>query len=749
MKNKFFIAQIIFALLATQIFAVSFVSAKEKIEANFDYVPGEILVSFHDSDEFYKIKIDENVSVDQAITEISQNKNIEHVVPNHLIKLSSFPNDPMISQQTYLTPINAKPAWSRELLIREQEKNNIAPVIAILDTGVDTTHPDLKDKIWKNGKEINGDKIDNDRNGFIDDVNGWNFVETNNNPNPVISGDYSVDAVNHGTIVAGVAAASANNGVGIAGVGWFIRIMPLRVLDSNGSGDVATVLKALDYAIKNGADVINMSFVGAGYNELLSAKIKEAYQKNIVVVAAAGNTDPSLNGTDLDSSPSYPVCHIGDTDSQNIVIGVASVDRTLIKSRFSNYGNCIDLVAPGEEFYTTLLYRPDNSDFNKAYGGYWDGTSLAAPVVSAAFATLKGLRPAESVDALAKIMLDSADSVDQYNLEFKGKLGKGIINMDRAVETLISGPTRETGLGESLLIAGLGYRSFPQIKVLRSNGEEFKSFFAYSPTFNGPIITASGDVIGNNENEIVTVAGFGGGPHVRVFNIEGQLVSQFFAYDKSFRGGLSVAVGDITGDGKDEIIVGVGRGGLPEVKVFTASGELIKSFLAYDKNFRGGVNVAVGDTDRDGELNIITGAGQGGGPHVRIFNANGDVVNQFFAYNQNFRGGVNVAMGDIHGDGQDEITVSVENNSLPTVRIFASNGTMLHEFIAFEPAFTGGVNVAMGDINQDGRSEIIVGMANGGRSLIRVFDRIGNLITETTAHSSTYRGGVRPSVFYR
>ena len=209
---------------------------------------------------------------------------------------------------------------------------------------------------------------------------------------------------------------------------------------------------------------------------------------------------------------------------------------------------------------------------------------------------------------------------------------------------------------------------------------------------------------------------------------------------------MNIAVGDIDGDGQAEIVTGPGPGRLPEVKVFDSDGTMINKFLAYGEGFFGGVKVAVGDVDRDGEADIITGAGAGGGPHVRIFKANGNLIDQFFAYNQNFKGGVNVAAADVHGDGQAEVIVSVEENSFPTVRIFSYRGTMLGTFFADEPNFLKGIYVAGGDIDNDGISEIITGKNVGGDSTIRIFDQLGNIKYEVTANNLNYQGGVRPAI---
>jgi len=659
---------------------------------------------------------------------------------------AAFPNDPLFSQQWYLQPINIKTAWSKQLLLREQERSSQRSVIAILDTGVDTNHPDLQGKVWRNTDEIPGDGIDNDGNGYVDDYLGWDFVESDNDPRPSLTPGYNSDAVSHGTLVAGVAAASVHNAEGIAGVSWFSDIMPLRVLDSTGSGDVSDVVAAINYAVNNGADVINMSFVGDKFSESLFTAIRRAYQQGVVVVAAAGNTDPQVNGINLDVTPSYPVCYDG-TNGENYVIGVASVGRTLQKSSFSNFGKCIDVVAPGEGFVSTGFYSSEPA-FTDLYSGTWSGTSLSAPLVSGLVGMLRSIRPGLRVDDIIAVIRQSAQPVDQYNSAYSGKLGTGIIDAAAAFQETLGTKVSRIPEGENnYLVAGLGYGLYPQVKVVKTDGSELKSFYAYSPTFSGGVNVAVGDVNGDGQDEIITGAGQRGGPHVRIFNIEGQLLAQFFAYDKDFRGGVTVAVGDVDGNGTEEVITGPGPGMAPIVKVFSMRGELIREFLVYAQHFQGGVNVGVGDVDGFGVDEIVVGAATGGGPHVRVFNGRGELVSQFFAFNEEFRGGVTVSVGDIHGDGKAEIAAAIQSGGVSTIRLYSHTGKLESSFFAFEPSYVGGVYTTIGDVDRDGVGDIVVGPRGGREPVLRVFNWRGEQKIEISVQSAGYTGAVLPAVF--
>lgn len=195
---------------------------------------------------------------------------------------------------------------------------------------------------------------------------------------------------------------------------------------------------------------------------------------------------------------------------------------------------------------------------------------------------------------------------------------------------------------------------------LYKNGTRIISFFPFQKNYTGPLNLAA--KIDQGLFKLVVVgAGPGGGPQVRIFSPEGSLKASFFAYDKNLRGGVNVALGDVDSDGQLEIITGPGRGSEPLIKVFSLQGKLKKSWLAYDQKFRGEVNVAVGDVNLDSRLEIITGPGEGGGPQVRVFLGNGEILYSFFAYDASYRGGIKVAVSDLNYDNQEEILVGIKN----------------------------------------------------------------------------------------
>ena len=560
---------------------------------------------------------------------------VDFVLAGNDFEAAIIPSDSKYTSQWYLEKIGAPRAW-------DLTQGNPHVIIAVLDTGVDIDHPDLKDNIWKNEVEIPGNEIDDDKNGYIDDINGWDFVNNVADPNPKFQEGFTNIGINHGTIVAGIAAAQGNNAFGISGVSWNSKIMPLKVLNDSGEGMVSNVIKAIDYAVQNKADIINLSFVGMGYSSSLEDAITRAYKAGVIIVAAAGNEDSAGVSHSLDDEKAYPVCYGG---SENMIIGVAASDALDQKAEFSNYGfDCIDITAPGTSFLGLSVYSPEkdyNQElFNYYYNGFWSGTSMAAPLISGSIALIKSMNPGLSRDEVINILTSSADNISRLNPSYLGQLGSGRVNISRAIERIHDVLTSTLGI----IMSVPQNNNVSQVKVFEQNNDLDLSFFAYDKNFRGGANVAAGDLDGDGLDEIITGAGPGGGPQVAIFNIKGEKQNQFFAYGKNFSGGINVAVGDVNSDGKDEIITGTGKGGGPQVRVFDQNGKVKGQFFAYDKNFRGGVNVGTGDINQDGVDEIVTGAGPGGTPHIRLFNSQFELLDGFLGYESNFNGGVNVAI---------------------------------------------------------------------------------------------------------
>lgn len=249
-------------------------------------------------------------------------------------------------------------------------------------------------------------------------------------------------------------------------------------------------------------------------------------------------------------------------------------------------------------------------------------------------------------------------------------------------------------------------------------------------------------------------AGEGGGPHVKVVtDLQTNQFVDFYAYDVNFRGGVRVAMADLTNDGIPDIITAPGPGHPPLIRVYDGRNlSLAVEFMAYDPKMISGVHIAAADVNRTGKAIIATGADVGGTPHVRVFDLiAGKVTDQFFPYAENFRGGVRVAMGDVNGDGIPDLITAPgpsQPNSEPTgptVRVFdGRNRASIVDFNAYDPRWTSGVWLATGDIVRNGRAEIITGADAGGGPHVRVFDGLrGQFLADFFPYPTEFNGGVR------
>jgi len=246
------------------------------------------------------------------------------------------------------------------------------------------------------------------------------------------------------------------------------------------------------------------------------------------------------------------------------------------------------------------------------------------------------------------------------------------------------------------------------------------------PGFSGPIKVVSGDFNNDGVAEFIAGAGFGGRPAIAVLNSQtGQVMEAFWAFDPAFTGGVFVAVQDTNGDGILDIIASAGPGGGPEVRIFNGNGlTVLRSFYAYAEDFTGGVSVASIDFNNDGILDLITGAGPGGGPHVKVYDgATNAIISQWFAYPVSFTGGVFVAAGDIGNDGNIEVVTGAGQGGSPIVAVWDPyTGALLAQFMAYAEDFVGGVRVGINDGNSDGIADIVTGAGPGGAPQVNVFN---------------------------
>lgn len=316
-----------------------------------------------------------------------------------------------------------------------------------------------------------------------------------------------------------------------------------------------------------------------------------------------------------------------------------------------------------------------------------------------------------------------------YKITYKGGDGNDVV-------------LTATGPPPVSILTAPGSGGGPNVK---SFGARNLSFFAGQPGTGGASV-AAGNVLGGDLDNIVVGSGAGVPSRVNVYNQDGSPSGiSFSPYGDAFTGGVNVGVADIDGDGVDEIVTGAGAGGGPNVRVFAGDGEPLTSFFAYDAGFHGGVTVAGADVTADGIDEIVTGPGPGGGPNVKALSADGRTQwLTFTAYSDDFHGGVNVAGVDVDGDGRSEIVTGPGPGGGPHVRVFGRGGAPLSGgFFAFDPGFTGGVFV--GSIPDFGRQhdDILVGAGPGGGPNVKGFLPDGTPVNSFFAYDAGFHGGVR------
>jgi hypothetical protein len=281
-----------------------------------------------------------------------------------------------------------------------------------------------------------------------------------------------------------------------------------------------------------------------------------------------------------------------------------------------------------------------------------------------------------------------------------------------------------------------------QIRLFDGAGGAMRSFFAFEGYIGG-VSVAFPDVTGDGVSDIVAGTA-SSNSHVKVFNgASGAELRSFFAFP-GFNGGVNVAGGDVNGDGRPDLIVASGVGG-GAVRVFDGrSGALIRDFMPYGGAYAGGVRVAVADVTGDGIADLVAGVGPGTVPHVKAFDGvSGAEVRSFLAFANTFTGGVYVGGGDVNGDGRDDIIVGADAGAAPHVKVFDGiANTEIRNFLAFAPGFTGGVRVAGGDLNGDGLDDIIVGAGPGGAPQVSIYRDVASPPQTFNAFAPDFTGGV-------
>jgi serine protease len=363
--------------------------AGARVTADWSIVPG-----------LRKVELSAGTDLQSALAAYRNDPNVVFAEPDYRVSLNLLPDDPSFGNLwglnndgsgggTLDSDIDAPEAW--DVITGRHET-----IVAVIDTGIDYNHPDLAANIWVNADEIPGNRIDDDKNGYVDDVHGFDFVNRDGDP---------MDDHFHGTHVAGTIGAVGDNGQGIAGVNWSIQIMALKFLDSSGGGYTSDAIEALNYAVANGAIASNNSWGGGGFSAAFQTAVQNAANKGHIFVAAAGN-----DGSNNDTEPFYPAGYNVDN-----VVSVAATDRNDNLAYFSNYGSkSVELAAPGVNIYSTFPTRLTDAMRDGGFSTHYasiSGTSMATPHVTGVIALVASLHPDWSYEQIIEQVLNTVDVI--------------------------------------------------------------------------------------------------------------------------------------------------------------------------------------------------------------------------------------------------------------------------------------------------------------------------------------------------
>jgi subtilisin family serine protease len=372
-----------------------------------------------------RLRLREGLSLEKALELYSRLPGVDYAEPNYRLKAEFIPNDPFYAaQRWYYNLTEAPQAW-------DMERGEPSVIVAVLDSGVDVTHPDLRDHIWRNPGEGVPNGIDEDGNGCVDDVHGCNFVQPEDadpscGPQPTSPSNQVTDDSGHGTFVAGIIGATGNNGMGVIGGAHGTTLLPVKVLDCTGTGTTADAAAGILYAARMGAQVINLSFGGAEPSRtLLEAVVTATGTYGAVVVAASGN-----QGTQGVTYPArYP---------EVIAVGASDRNSPDVRAPFSNWGLEVDVVAPGVDLVSTVpqalcdgrWFCPGGQPYSVA-----SGTSFAAAQVAALAALIRSHSPALTTNEVQFVIRATALSLSDDATP--GWAGAGRIRMRRALDTIL------------------------------------------------------------------------------------------------------------------------------------------------------------------------------------------------------------------------------------------------------------------------------------------------------------------------
>jgi len=675
---------------------------------------------------FYVLKTQRGVRA--VCAELRRDPDVEYAQPNYIYHICRTPNDPDFPDQYAHQLIQMEDAW-------DISTGSHDTVIAILGTGVDVNHPDLKDNIWTNEDEDPNNEVDDDGNGYVDDVHGWNFEESNNNVVP----DGYYDISSHETQVAGVIAAVGNNDEGVSGVNWQCSVMALRLSLELTSDEIA---EALDYATANGARVVNMSFGGEAsdpeLDEVMKTAINNAYAQGVLLIASAGNSDTS--------KPHFPAAYYN-------VMAVASTNGEDYKTGHSTFGLWVDIAAPGTDIVTTTL---DNEYIATA------GTSFSAPYVAAVATLVLSHRPALTHIEVRAILENTADPVDYGDLDPElGYLGTGRVN---AYEALLAAD-RKCPLGEivtpeptqtfaadvnaidvSALVHGESYTLDYQLYGMRDWTVLSEGVAPADP--NG-MVSLSMVNPGVGTYELRLRVSSDGYTHTdrKLFGIEmawpqshwpkpDETVEAEDMWGEYFIG--SPICMDVDGDGSNEIIQSsldlASYWGGGKVDIWGADGNSLPGWPVEFETFWPST-VATGDIDGDGDYELVVASEIDNAAYAYHAESGEIVDGNWPALFGSWSGYVSAGpvLADLDGDGDSEIIIALDAESRESDGLYAFQGDGNP---MWQRRYTSEGPISVADFDADGDVEICLSGYGPGLSRLYTF-----LLDHRGQQLERWRGG--------
>lgn len=632
----------------------------------------------------------------------------------NLSEQSSYvPNDPLYSQQWWIRQIEAHEAWGLWDIDGGATPGSREVKVAIVDTGVEWTHPDLIHNIWQNlGEDANGNGktivyldgrwqldpgdlngVDDDGNGYKDDLIGWDLANSDNDPMAVLDGPAPVSARMHGTHCAGIAGASADNSIGIAGTAFNISIVPVKTMTDNNEGGFLTYgYQGIQYAYKSGADIISLSWVSKTSSPSLQAVVEIAQKEGSILIAAAGNG--TEEGNEL-YGKFYPA-------SYPEVISVTALGPNDKWGKWANYHEDVDIAAPGESILSTVFSSAGTGDL-QGYQSWW-GTSMATPVVAGSVALLKSYMPGQTVQWYTDQILNNTDDIYAINddPEYAGRLGRGRVNPYKAIAQALK--PRLTILENRITILNddgddvLNPGENVQLQVTLSNEpgwQDGKNIQAVLRSLtSGIVITdsvatfpdlSSGDSGTHSEKlqfYIVPEASTGESVlECRIYseNLNGDsfedrlpITVQVSLFQKGFPVPLSemivssVLVWDINNDGQKEIVAGTFAG---NIMAWTTEGDTLAGFPIPAGGLIPG-EIAAGDLDNNDSLELVAVTNTG---KIILFNGWGKTLFTHKADNSIVAA---PSIGQIDGGNDLEVVVGT-NGDQNQILALKKNGSMV------------------------------------------------------------------------